>query len=139
VYMTPPPPAPAANTGGLQDELNKNGLETDADRLRERYKQIGDAQGHKFGEGAPGSKPPDFNIKLPAAGTQNPSVPKPPTAAPPAAGKPASAQPGAAGQQKPPASAVPVPRPEGTAAQRKTPAPPPQDPPKPSKPVDPFL
>jgi rod shape-determining protein MreC len=138
VYMTPPPRA-AAKTGGLQDELNKNGLETDADRLRERYKQIGDAQGHKFGEGAPGSKPPDFNIKLPAAGTQNP-VPKPPTtAAPPADGKPAAAQPGAAAQQKPPVSAVPVPRPEGTPAQRKTPAPPPQDPPKPSKPVDPFL
>ena len=38
---------------------------TEADRLRTQYKDIGDAQGHKFGEGTPGSKPPDFNLKLP--------------------------------------------------------------------------
>jgi rod shape-determining protein MreC len=49
---------------------------TEADKLRAQYKQIGDAQGHKFGEGTPGSKPPDFNLKLPGpVGT--------PTAAPP--------------------------------------------------------
>jgi rod shape-determining protein MreC len=38
---------------------------TEADRLRSQYKDIGDAQGHKFGEGTPGSKVPDFNLKLP--------------------------------------------------------------------------
>ncbi len=36
---------------------------TEADKLRAQYKDIGDAQGHKFGEGTPGSKPPDFNLK----------------------------------------------------------------------------
>ena len=38
---------------------------TEADKLRAQYKDIGDAQGHKFGEGTPGSKAPDFNLKLP--------------------------------------------------------------------------
>ncbi len=47
---------PAAPSGG-----------TEADKLRAIYKAAGDAQGHNFGEGAPGSKPPDFT-KLPALG-----------------------------------------------------------------------
>jgi len=35
----------------------------------ERYRAIGAAQGHRFGEGAPGTPPPDFNIGLiPSAG-----------------------------------------------------------------------
>ncbi len=34
---------------------------TDADRLLERYRRIGDSQGHVFGTGLPGSTPPDFN------------------------------------------------------------------------------
>src|ERR1700687_2322327 len=34
-------------------------LTTDADRLREQYKQSGDAQHHVFGEGTPGSIPPE--------------------------------------------------------------------------------
>ena len=37
---------------------------TDADYLRERYKAIGEAQQHRFGEGAPGSPPPDFNLGM---------------------------------------------------------------------------
>jgi len=41
---------------------------TDADKLVEKYKQIGAAENHTFGVGLPGSKPPDFNIKLPAPG-----------------------------------------------------------------------
>jgi len=36
-------------------------LVTDADRLKAQYKQAGDAQNHVFGEGVPGSKPPDFS------------------------------------------------------------------------------
>lgn len=35
---------------------------TDADRVKRRYEELGAMQGHKFGEGAPGSKPPDFNL-----------------------------------------------------------------------------
>jgi hypothetical protein len=37
---------------------------TDADRLRRQYERIGAAQGHTFGEGLPGSRPPDFNLKI---------------------------------------------------------------------------
>ena len=40
---------------------------TDADRLKERYRAIGAAQGHRFGEGEPGTPPPDFNIGLAAS------------------------------------------------------------------------
>jgi rod shape-determining protein MreC len=36
-------------------------LVTDADRLKTQYKQAGEAQNHVFGEGLPGSKPPDFS------------------------------------------------------------------------------
>jgi rod shape-determining protein MreC len=39
-----------------------NAPQTDADRLKKRYRELGAAQGHVFGEGAPGSKPPDFNL-----------------------------------------------------------------------------
>ena len=39
---------------------------TDADKLLRKYRQIGEAENHKFGEGAPGSTPPDFNLKIPA-------------------------------------------------------------------------
>ncbi len=46
-------------------------LSTDADRARQHYKEIGEAQNHKFGEGAPGSLPPDFNLK------PKPSTPPP--------------------------------------------------------------
>src|ERR1700730_15658014 len=35
-------------------------LTTDADRLREQYKQSGDAQHNVFGQGLPGSAPPDL-------------------------------------------------------------------------------
>ena len=79
---------------------------TEADRLRTQYKDIGDAQGHKFGEGIPGSKPPDFNLKLPGpVGT--------PVAGPAAGGAPAAGAPAAsAGRGQAPAvpaskSAVP--------------------------------
>lgn len=109
IYISPPPPASGPGAAGLQDELNKNSMETDADRLRDRYKQIGAAQGHTFGEGPPGSKPPDFNIKLPAAG----AAPVPPAAKPdapnPYAPRPAAQ---AAGQASPGATPRPdLPRP----------------------------
>lgn len=69
VQLLPAPPADAqaqaetAPTGG--------GMTTDADRLRERYRRVGEAQGHQYG-GNPG-RPPDFNRPLPA-------TPKPPGA-----------------------------------------------------------
>jgi rod shape-determining protein MreC len=58
VYVQPPPPADEGEA--VRDPLGA--LSTDADRLKKRYQRIGEAQGHKFGEGLPGSKPPDFNI-----------------------------------------------------------------------------
>jgi rod shape-determining protein MreC len=61
MYIAPPPP-------GVQQEAaadQERSVTTEADRLRAKYKAIGDAQGHTFGEGLPGSKPPDFNVKLP--------------------------------------------------------------------------
>jgi rod shape-determining protein MreC len=58
LHMLPPPPLDldSPSVGPNTD------LGTDADRLLDRYKRIGEAQGHVFGEGLPGSKPPDFNI-----------------------------------------------------------------------------
>jgi rod shape-determining protein MreC len=80
VHLLPPPPAdptaaPAAPASAAPG--------TDADRLRDRYKAIGESQNHKFGEGLPGAKPPDFNapvtapINKPAA---SPPAPNPATA-----------------------------------------------------------
>lgn len=57
------PPAP--NEPGAAPAPAGSG--TDADRLMEKYQAIGAAQGHKFGEGTPGSRPPDFNLKIDAA------------------------------------------------------------------------
>jgi rod shape-determining protein MreC len=71
VYIAPPPPAPAGEAAGGSNGAPGGagpGSGTEADKLRTQYKAIGDAQGHKFGEGAPGSKPPNFNMQLPPAG-----------------------------------------------------------------------
>jgi rod shape-determining protein MreC len=60
-HLTAPPPpdadTPATSTPGA------GALSTDADRLRERYKAVGAAQGHVFGGGGV----PNFNIAPPAA------------------------------------------------------------------------
>jgi len=53
--------------------------QTDADRLATRYRELGQSQGHTFGHGLPGSKPPDFN-----QGWSPPGRPAP-VKAPPAA------------------------------------------------------
>jgi rod shape-determining protein MreC len=61
VKILPPPPAdPKADSAPANDL--KATLQTEADRLKERYKKIGELENHKFGEGLPGSKPPDFTI-----------------------------------------------------------------------------
>ena len=83
---------------------------TDADKLVRKYQQIGAAENHTFGVGLPGSKPPDFNIKLPAPGARetdaaNPSAKLPSTANPVDATKTGAAasprRPAAAPQQQP--------------------------------------
>ena len=38
-------------------------VESTADKLMDQYRKVGESQNHKFGEGAPGSVPPNFNLK----------------------------------------------------------------------------
>jgi len=97
VYIAPPPPAPSVasvgpgGAGAPADvpagvPLAPGG--TEADKLRQQYKALGDAQKHKFGEGEPGTLPPDFKKlgQAPPAGVNK-------------------APPGTAGQPAVPASA----------------------------------
>ena len=93
VHLQPSAPAEpeAAPIPGV-----RTGPGTEADRLIDRYRAIGEAQGHKFGEGVPGSKPPDFNLK-PEAAKPNAAAPAPPGVAQPVA--PGAAKP--AGPEKP--------------------------------------
>jgi rod shape-determining protein MreC len=99
VYILPPPPDSAAATAAVPQPPSQG---TEADKLLQRYRRIGEAQGHVYGSGGPGAKPPDFNLdpnRVPpkpvpeAGGTQPPaasstpaSPPKPvaPPATPPA-------------------------------------------------------
>jgi rod shape-determining protein MreC len=69
VYLGTRPPA---SPGDQPAVLPSGAAGTDADKLVQKYKQIGAAEDHKFGEGGPGTKPPDFNIKLPAPGSAGP-------------------------------------------------------------------
>ena len=70
VYIAPPvAPAGSADSGATGSTGATAGTGTEADRLRTRYKAIGDAQNHIFGEGLPGSKPPNFNLAAPATGS----------------------------------------------------------------------
>ena len=78
IYLNPPPAAEA----GTQPAPEPSKAQTDADRLREKYLSIGNAQGHKFGD--INSRPPNFNLD-PAAAAK-PAVPpsvSPPSTSPP--------------------------------------------------------
>ena len=94
----PAQPAQAAPTstipgqGPITQGLDPNGPKpaTTAGKLMDQYKKIGDAQKHVFGEGLPGSIPPNFNLPVPGVN------------APPAA--PGSATPPATTPAKPPAA-----------------------------------
>ena len=87
IYLAPPPPTEGAaappQTGATGGPNANSGLATDADKMREHYKEIGDAQGHKFGDNPPGTKAVDFNLqpkpaeKPGAASAGAPSAPKP--------------------------------------------------------------
>lgn len=82
-YMLPPPPSDQVTSQPAGEEARSVVLGTDADRLREHYKRIGEAQGHIYGEGLPGSRPPDFNLK---PGDQGPTQSAPVTETPPRQG-----------------------------------------------------
>jgi len=101
------PPPPEDEPAGAGTPSGGRGTGTDADRLREHYKAVGAAQGHKFGEGLPGSKPPNFNLD-------------------PTQAKPAPAQPPAS-PPKPAGGSGPAP-PAGTPAQTAPPEPAPRTP-----------
>lgn len=61
VHLQPPPPSEEASPVAQ----NANGepvMTTEADRLRARYRKLGEAQGHKFGENLPGARAVDFNM-----------------------------------------------------------------------------
>jgi rod shape-determining protein MreC len=60
IYIAPPAPGSAAPV----TELPPGSAGTEADKLRALYKSVGEAQNHIYGEGEPGSRPPDFT-KLP--------------------------------------------------------------------------
>lgn len=100
IYLGPPVPGgadgtPSGTADGETGRVGDGGTKpsssrplTDADRIREHYKEVGAAQGHVFGEGLPGSKPPDFNLKIapgapaakPPAISQSPHLPVSPSA-----------------------------------------------------------
>jgi rod shape-determining protein MreC len=111
-----------------RSELSTPAGGTTADRLVDQYKKIGEAQKHVYGEGLPGSAPPNFNLKVPGVnappGTAGATAPagttaltatgNPPAAKSrlPAAAKPAPASPPAAPiAPKPVANTPPLPRP----------------------------
>ncbi|HLK68473.1 MAG TPA: rod shape-determining protein MreC [Bryobacteraceae bacterium] len=91
IYIAPPPPN--SNSSSPVRELPPGTVGTEADRLRTLYKTVGEQQNHTYGEGEPGSRPPDFS-KLPvkpgtATGAQggspqpaNPATPPPGTQPP---------------------------------------------------------
>jgi len=63
--------APDAKTD--QEAAQPANGNTTADKLRDEYKKIGDAQKHVFGVGGPGTPPPNFNLKVP--GVNAPALP----------------------------------------------------------------
>jgi rod shape-determining protein MreC len=79
---------------------------TQADKLMDQYKKLGAAQNHTFGEGGPGTPPPNFNLKVP--GVNAPAAP--PGTAPPATNgaKPADSKP-TDSKPAPPKPAAPKP------------------------------
>jgi rod shape-determining protein MreC len=82
--------APPAENSGEAAPLPSGTLTTDADRLVDRYRKIGEAENHVYGERGNGA--PNYNIKLnPPAATQAPPSAAgsglPPTPLPAPAGK----------------------------------------------------
>lgn len=87
-----PPDTPvflAPDVKSSDDEVKQTGSsQTTADKLMDQYRKIGEAQKHVFGEGLPGTPPPNFNLKVPGvnapalpAQQPSPQTPKPPAPA----------------------------------------------------------
>jgi rod shape-determining protein MreC len=117
--------APDVNPDDNAQQIGGKGL-TAADKLRDQYQKIGDAQKHVFGEGLPGSLPPNFNLKVP--GVNAPAEPAGASNA--AATSPGTKAPGAVGASVPVVPGTPV-------VKAPAPAPKPVVPPVvPNKPID---
>jgi rod shape-determining protein MreC len=89
---------------------------TQADQLLDKYRKLGEAQKHQFGEGGPGTPPPNFNLKVPgvnapaAPGTT--PTPKPVTAPGPNGAAPVITKPvPPSGATATPPAATPAPKP----------------------------
>jgi len=130
VYIAPPPPNASTSLTSAPTGATA-GAGTEVDKLRMVYKAVGEEQGHKYGEGEVGSRPPDFT-KLPAT---QPGVRAPSGAG--AARGPAAPTPGSAPSGAPPAAPTgaivprrPVaPTPSGAPTGAPTATPPPDVPP----------
>ena len=80
IHIQSPVP-PELNDKTQQQDGSENGLATDADRLRDRYKRVGEAQGYTYGSGY---RLPNFNLEPPALKPIQPTgKPEEPAAAPP--------------------------------------------------------
>jgi rod shape-determining protein MreC len=86
-------PAPSGEEGAAQQRTP--GLVTDADKIEERYRRLGEAQNHVYGETA--GRAPDFNKPLP---TPTPTPTPAPTTPPPPAATAATGTPAAAPVKK---------------------------------------
>jgi len=97
VYIAPAPPQQQTPVNQADGAAQPGGQAapagTEADKLRQIYQSVGEAQNHTYGSGPPGTKPPDFT-RLPSQPGQ--TIPQQPAgrgaanAAPaPAAGAPA--------------------------------------------------
>jgi len=92
--------APDINPDAQAPQMGGAGLTT-ADKMRDQYKKIGDAQKHVFGVGGPGTPPPNFNLKVPGVNAPaDPAAPKTPAPAGPAS-TPSSPAKSAAPQKEP--------------------------------------
>ncbi len=97
-----PAATPESNSAGVTPTVPvRRPPATDADRLLERYRRIGEGQGHVFGTGLPGSTPPDFNRR------PTPRTP-PATSSAPDAGS-ATTAPDSGTEIPPSAAATPLP------------------------------
>jgi rod shape-determining protein MreC len=127
-YTILPAPTEAA-TQTPEGAPQPGALATDADRLRAIYKDVGIAQKHTYGEGAPGTKPPDFS-KIPSIhGAPAPGVAPPATPPANAAAKAPTGQtpaqlfqPKVTAPKPPPTPAAAKPRPQPPAATDDEPA-----------------
>ena len=62
IHIQSPVP-PELNDKMQQEDRSETGLATDADRIRDRYKRVGEAQGYTYGSGY---RLPNFNLEPPA-------------------------------------------------------------------------